>query len=68
MDSCLCSIPACSEEVSMLKHHLIRRALTGGVVIAAVALPTSAWAGTWPGPPVCQGVCQLKGHMYVDPD
>jgi hypothetical protein len=28
----------------MLDHHLIRRALTGGLVIAAVGLPTSAQA------------------------
>ena len=28
----------------MLNHHLIRRTLTGGLVIAAVGLPTSAQA------------------------
>lgn len=51
----------------MIKHHLIRRTLTGGVVIAAAMFPFSAQAGMFHGPPVCQGVCQLKGHMYVDP-
>jgi hypothetical protein len=40
----------------MLKHHLIRRALTGGLVIVTVGLPTSAQAngsaeGGGPSPP-----------------
>jgi hypothetical protein len=49
----------------VLKHHPIRRALTGGVMIAAVSVPSSAWAGTVDGPPVCQGACQRDGHMYA---
>ena len=52
----------------MLRPHLIRQALAGGAVIAAVVLPASARAGMFHGPPVCQGVCQLRGHMYVDPN
>ena len=51
----------------MLTHRLTKRALTGCVMIAAVSVPAPAHAGTVHGPPVCQGVCQLHGHMYADP-
>jgi hypothetical protein len=51
----------------VLTHHLTRRAVTGCVTIAAVGVAAPAQAQTVHGPPVCQGVCQLHGHMYADP-
>jgi hypothetical protein len=42
----------------MLKHHLIRRTLTGGLVIVAVGFPATAQART------CQRPVQLPNTPY----
>ena len=53
----------------MLKHHLIRRTLTGGLVIAVVGLPASAQAmrieaGAGPSAPAVSTTVRLPVDTY----